>query len=208
MISPELVIVFAVAVAVLVAIAFLTWRRNRSPAASKPRPSAISPPPTAPPPSPPPQPTDETLLAVLQRLSEQLAPLAEKTAHPRELAELPEFKVVVEAFLRADATLEVLHRYACGANWPLACASLLALCRHPERNSLYDTVLGQLGNIRPWTLYSRSNTSVRLIRGRRWARRSWWRRPGGRRERVEGRTLVNAGGSDSSRAQAFAFPAR
>jgi len=95
----------------------------------------------------------ESLLATLQRLSDTLAPLAEKTAHPHELAELPEFKAVVDALLRPDATLDVLHRYACGGNWPLSCAALLALCRHPERNSLFSSILAQLDNIRPWAVY-------------------------------------------------------
>ncbi|MGH7124401.1 MAG: AAA family ATPase [Stellaceae bacterium] len=141
---PELVI----AAMVLAATFFFAWRRTKKLAALKPGPVPSR---TRIAPALPPR--DETLVATLQRLSDELAPLAEKTAHPRELAELPQFKVVVATFLRSDVTLDMLHRYACGANWPLACAALLALCPHPQRNSLFQTILGQLPNIRPWALY-------------------------------------------------------
>jgi hypothetical protein len=79
--------------------------------------------------------------------------MAEQSAHPHEFAELSEFKEVTDAFLRPDVTLDILYRYACGANWPLSCAALLTLSRHPERNLLSQAIIGQLVNIRPWAIY-------------------------------------------------------
>jgi hypothetical protein len=146
--GPEIVIAAAI---LLMGFLVIAWRR-RSHTRRVP-PAAPKPAPTPPTPLAPPQPPPETLVTALQRLSDQLEPIAEKTAHPRELAELPEFKAVVDTFQRPDVTLDVLHRYACGANWPLSCAALLALCRHPQRNSLFQTILGHLGNVRPWAIY-------------------------------------------------------
>ena len=130
---------------------FNAWHRSRVRKAPKPAPVALAPPPPPPPPQGQPQP--ETLVAKLQRLSDRLAPLAEKTAHPRELAELPEFKAVAEVFSGPDISIALLHQYACGGNWPLSCAAFLALCWHPQRNSLFSSILPQLGSIRPWALH-------------------------------------------------------
>ena len=136
--------VIAIVAGIIAVVLVFAWRENRSHIGRKPAQRGIAPP-AAPPPDP--------VLPELQRLSAKLAPLAEKTAHPRELAELPEFKAVVTRFSGPDVPLGLLHQYACGANWPLSCAALLALCRHPQRNALFTTILGQLGNLRPWALH-------------------------------------------------------
>lgn len=95
----------------------------------------------------------EPLAAVLRRLGSALEPRAEKSAHPREMIDWPEFEAVVDAFRRPDVSLATLRRYACGANWPLSCAAFAALSFHPERSALAAGILPQLGNVRPWTLF-------------------------------------------------------
>ena len=95
----------------------------------------------------------EAVVATVLRLSDALERLGEKSAHPREMPHWPEFQAAVEAFARPDAPIEVLQQYACGANWPLSCAALAALARHPAGASLAAVILGQLTNIRPWALY-------------------------------------------------------
>jgi len=144
--SPELVVLAEI---VAVALFFFGWHRWRA----RKAPPQLSPPTPEPTPEPVPDAEPETLAAKLQRLSDKLGPLAEKSAHPRELAEWPEFLAVVEAFSGPDVSVAFLHQYACGANWPLACAAFAALCRHPQRNSVWPSILAQLGNIRPWTLH-------------------------------------------------------
>ncbi|HEX7197982.1 MAG TPA: hypothetical protein VF213_00805, partial [Dongiaceae bacterium] len=80
--SPEF---FIAAVVFVVVTFFLAWvRRNKERTAHKPGP----PPKPAPVPAPVVLPP-ETFLVRLQRLGGVLAPLAEKSAHPRELAQMP-----------------------------------------------------------------------------------------------------------------------
>jgi ATP-dependent Clp protease ATP-binding subunit ClpC len=133
---------------VVTALVFALRRsqRRRAP------PAPVSPPVLAPQPQPVPRPP-EPLPALLRRLSDILQPRTDQSAHPREMVDWPEFQAVVDAFARPDATLDLLRQYACGANWPLACAALVALRRHPQRNALAAGILTQLPNIRPWTLF-------------------------------------------------------
>ncbi len=95
----------------------------------------------------------ESLTQTLNRLSSALAPLAEKTAHPRELTELPEFQSVVAAVRGPQVSPVLLRQYIFGDNWPLSCAALAALRLHPEKRSLLVGVLAQMAKLRPWALY-------------------------------------------------------
>jgi ATP-dependent Clp protease ATP-binding subunit ClpC len=129
-----------------VVLAALRRSRRRVP---PPAPLIAEPEPVAPPPPPPPP---ETLPAKLQRLSDVLNPLAEKSAHPREMVDWPEFTAAVAAFAAPEVPLATLRQYACGANWPMACAAFVALAGHAERGQLTGAILSQLGNLRPWVL--------------------------------------------------------
>ena len=94
----------------------------------------------------------DPLAKLLPSLSRALSPLAEDLDHPGELLDFPEFQAVVAAFRRPDATLALLAQYALGGNWPLACAALIVLADHPDRQNLRDRVLGRVEGIRPFVL--------------------------------------------------------
>ena len=95
--------------------------------------------------------SSETLPAELLRLSHALSPLAENSAHPWELTGWPQFQAVVAVFDRPDVSLDTLRQYACGDNWPLACAAFTTLRHRPDGISLLAGILPQLA--KPWTLY-------------------------------------------------------
>ena len=97
--------------------------------------------------------SSETLPAELLRLSHALSPLAENSAHPWELTGWPQFQAVVAVFDRPDVSLDTLRQYACGDNWPLACAAFTTLRHRPDGISLLAGILPQLAKLRPWTLY-------------------------------------------------------
>lgn len=95
----------------------------------------------------------ETLAAELVRRGRALDPLAENSAHPWELSGWPQFQAVVAVFDRPEVPLETLRQYACGGNWPLACAAFAALKSRPDKGTLLQGILPQIGKLRPWTLY-------------------------------------------------------
>ena len=134
------------------AILFFIWRRVRRRRVAPPLVAK-----EAATPAPSPMPAQrivppESFAVTLNRLSEALAPLAEKTAHPRELVDMAEFQRVVDAFC-GHGSLATLRQYVFGDNWPLCCAALAALREHPERGQLSQSVLVQLGRLRPWALH-------------------------------------------------------
>ncbi len=90
------------------------------------------------------------LAKLLPSLSGTLSPLVEDLDHPGETLEFAEFQAMVAAFRRPDATFALLSQYALGGNWPLACAALIVLGGHPDRQGLRDQVLGRLEGIRPF----------------------------------------------------------
>jgi ATP-dependent Clp protease ATP-binding subunit ClpC len=96
---------------------------------------------------------DESPAAKLNRLGDVLGPLGERSAHPRDLLDAPEFRAAVDLFGSSDVPLAMLRQYAFGANWPLSCAALEALTHHAERDVLLNTMLAQLGNLRPWPFF-------------------------------------------------------
>jgi len=138
-----------VAAVLAAAILFFVWRRRRG-RESLPPPDAVEEETAAPVQAVVPP---ESFTVTLNRLSAALAPLAEKTAHPHELTDMPEFQRAVDAFRGPQGTLAVLRQYVFGDNWPLCCAALSALRHHPERHALSQTVIVQLNKLRPWALY-------------------------------------------------------
>jgi ATP-dependent Clp protease ATP-binding subunit ClpC len=94
----------------------------------------------------------EPLGAVLLRLGPKLEKIAERSSHPGELKDWPEFKSVVEVFAAADVGVDTLRQYALGDNWPLACAAFSALARHQDREDQRYAVLNTLAKLRPWTI--------------------------------------------------------
>jgi len=139
-------VIAAVFLVAMLFLVFRSWRRGRSspPPHSEQDKVSVVPASVAP---------VESFTQTLNRLSNELAPVAEKTAHPRELTELPEFQRVVDAFRGPQASLVLLRQYIFGDNWPLSCAALAALRLHPERSSLLGGLLAQLAKVRPWALY-------------------------------------------------------
>jgi ATP-dependent Clp protease ATP-binding subunit ClpC len=149
---PTVLLVLTLVSALL--LGWLAWRPRRT----DPPPTQVSPADASP--AGPPEPANqlstadsEPVVTIVLRLSDALERLGDKSSHPREMPHWPEFQQAVAAFARPDAPIELLHQYACGANWPLACAALAALPQHPEGASLAGVVLSQLGNIRPWSLH-------------------------------------------------------
>src|SRR5579862_8434112 len=94
----------------------------------------------------------EPLGAVLLRIGPKLEKIAERSSHPREMKDWPEFKAVVEVFAGAGVGVDTLRQYALGDNWPLACAAFDALAQHPERDGQRHAVLSTLAKLRPWTI--------------------------------------------------------
>ena len=136
------------AIVILAVILFAIWRRRDERQSSRPPTVVQEEKPVAPPPAVP----VESFTQRLNRLSNALAPLADQTAHPRELTELPEFRRAVDAFRDSQVPLALLRQYIFGDNWPLSCAALAALRWHPERNLLIGSVLAQMSKLRPWAL--------------------------------------------------------
>lgn len=137
------------AVIILAVILFSIWRRRQDRESFRPPTVRQDEKPVVPPPAIP----VESFTQRLNRLSNALVPLADKTAHPRELTELPEFQRVVDTFRGSQASLALLRQYIFGDNWPLSCAALAALRWHPERSALIGSVLAQMPKLRPWALY-------------------------------------------------------
>jgi ATP-dependent Clp protease ATP-binding subunit ClpC len=124
--------------------------------AASPAPSTPEPAPTAEATSPAttvavPEPAT-TVAALLQRLNQTLAPKAEEVGSPGEVLDIPEFQAALEAMRRPDAGFDLLRRHALSTNWPLACAALIVLRDHPDRQSLGDAVLRHLPHTRPYVL--------------------------------------------------------
>jgi ATP-dependent Clp protease ATP-binding subunit ClpC len=78
---------------------------------------------------------------------------AERTAHPRELADNAQFRELVALLSTAEVTLETLRQYVLGDNWPLSCAALAALRERSDRAQLTATLLRELLHLKPWPIY-------------------------------------------------------
>ncbi len=95
----------------------------------------------------------ETPAQALHRLAGAIDRFVEGSAHPRELLDQADFQAAVALLGRKDVSFDLLRQYTTGASWPLACASLHVLTERPERDTLCPAMLGQLKQMRPWTVY-------------------------------------------------------
>ena len=75
----------------------------------------------------PPAAAGESLSVRLQALESVFGPTAHSAAHPRELAEQPQFLEAVALLKAPEVALDTVLQYAVGANWALGCAALAAL---------------------------------------------------------------------------------
>lgn len=89
----------------------------------------------------------------LYALADAIEVFVEKSAHPRELLEQPDFKAATELLKAKSVTFDVLRQYATGASWPLACAALFVLSQRPEYDSLSNAIIQLLPQMRPWTIF-------------------------------------------------------
>ena len=125
------------------------WRNLTAPggAASAPAPDAATTPvPALAPPA-------EPLATRLQQLESEFGATASNSAHPRELAELPQFLEAVELLRSAAVPLDTVLQYALGANWGLACAALRALKNRPDGARVVNEVATHFDKFYPWPMY-------------------------------------------------------
>ena len=113
----------------------------------------------------------------LQKLGRAIEAAGANAAHPRELAEHPQFKDAVAVLTDPDVEIETVTQYATGANWALACAALAARADGAEP---VDEVMAHFDKLAPWAMYFAFIYFSTSIRGRRSARRRSVPRTGGR----------------------------
>jgi len=104
-------------------------------------------------PDPAPARPDETPGQALVRLATAIEQFVERSSHPRELYEQPDFLAAAKILGGLDVKSEQLRQYVTGASWPLTCVALHVLTEKPERQQLCQTVLAQLKHLRPWPIY-------------------------------------------------------
>jgi ATP-dependent Clp protease ATP-binding subunit ClpC len=110
------------------------------------------PPPLIPPPRVAPLDT-AALAAKLHKLESEFAPFASNSAHPRELADHPQFKEAVGLLEDLEVPLATVLQYALGANWALSCAGLAALPHRFDGDEAVDPVLAQFDKLSPWAMF-------------------------------------------------------
>jgi ATP-dependent Clp protease ATP-binding subunit ClpC len=125
----------------------LAWRlaKRRKPAPAPPPPVQTAA--AAPPPKP------ATVAEQLQSLSQTLANEAEKTTHPRQLLDFPDFRRAVALMAAPDCDLDLVRQYATGRLWVLASAALEALRTRPDRQQVLTAVMAQLRTYPPGSLH-------------------------------------------------------
>jgi ATP-dependent Clp protease ATP-binding subunit ClpC len=101
----------------------------------------------------PPAPPPESLAARLHRLEDVFAPFGSAAAHPRDLAEHPQFKEAASLLAGAEVPLAAVLQYAQGANWGLSCAALAALAKREDREQAVETVVAHFDKLAPWAMY-------------------------------------------------------
>src|SRR5262245_40944297 len=90
-----------------------------------------------------PAPASEPLSARLHQLESVFAPTVSNSAHPRELAEHPQFLQAVDLLIADGVSFHTVMQYAVGANWGLGCAALAALRRRADGAQGVDEVVAQ-----------------------------------------------------------------
>lgn len=83
----------------------------------------------------------ETLTATLHALSQKIETFANKTIHPREYLDSPDFRKAVELLSQKDVSIDTLRQYATMGNSYIASAALEACCKHPDRQTLFNTIM-------------------------------------------------------------------
>ncbi len=99
------------------------------------------------------RPSGETPAQALHRLAQAIETFVDNSSHPRELLEQPDFVAATALLSKSDVSFDLLRQYATGASWTLSCAALHVLRDRPERDQLCQTVIAQLRQMRPWTIY-------------------------------------------------------
>ena len=94
-----------------------------------------------------------SLTARLHQLAAAFAPFGSSAAHPREVAEHPEFKQAARALADPAVPLDIVMQYAEGANWPLSCAALAALAEREDRTQVVGRVIGHFDRLAPWAMH-------------------------------------------------------
>lgn len=97
--------------------------------------------------------TGESLSARLQRLEGVFGVTAHGAAHPRELAEQPQFIEAVRLLTAPDVARDAVVQYALGANWGLGCAALAALKQRADGGQAVDDVMTHFDKLYPWPMY-------------------------------------------------------
>ena len=87
----------------------------------------------------------------LQGLSEPLNAVGEASAHPRDVAENPQFLQAAQIFEAAPP--DVVTDYVTGFNWMLAAAACAGLSWRPDRQAMAATVLAAFHHLRPWPMF-------------------------------------------------------
>ena len=103
--------------------------------------------------TPAPAPETETLAARLHRLESIFAPFGASAAHPRELAEHPQFREAVRLLADPNVPMATVLQYALGANWALACAGLAALAQRIDGDEALDQVVAHFDKLAPWAMF-------------------------------------------------------
>ena len=95
----------------------------------------------------------EPLGARLQELENVFSPTTHSAAHPRELAEQPQFVEAVALLTAPGVPLDTVLQYALGANWALASAALAALKQRPDGGQVVDEIVRHFDKLYPWPMH-------------------------------------------------------
>ena len=96
---------------------------------------------------------DRALTDLLQGLSATLDSKAERTAHPREMLDFPEFPSAVGLLADPETDLETVRLYALGRLWTLACVAFEALSQRADGMNVLHATMAQLRTYPPATLH-------------------------------------------------------
>jgi ATP-dependent Clp protease ATP-binding subunit ClpC len=95
----------------------------------------------------------ETPHEEIYRYAAAIEQFVEKSAHPRELLEQPDFLAAAAMLGGKHSSFDLACQYAVGGSWPLACAAMHLLATHPQRDSVCASILARIGSMRPWEVY-------------------------------------------------------
>lgn len=96
---------------------------------------------------------DQALTDRLQGLASTLESKSERTVHPREMLDFPEFRLAVGLLADPETDLETVRLYAQGRMWTLACAAFEALSQRADGGNVLQATMAQLRTYPPATLH-------------------------------------------------------